>query len=78
MNMLRGKPLFTLTNIVAMQLNHLQSEILLSVKKLKAEQQKDVLQFIDDLHQHNQKVRERLKQRALKEIRQALRGDVAV
>lgn len=76
--MLRGKPLFTLTNIVAMQLNHLQSEILLSVKKLKAEQQKDVLQFIDDLHQHNQKVRERLKQRALKEIRQALRGDVAV
>lgn len=61
-----------------MQLNQLQSEILLSVKRLKADQQKDVLQYIGDLRQSDRRLKERLKNQALREIQRALRKEVAL
>lgn len=55
-----------------MQLSNLQSEILHSVEKLKADQQKNVLEYISELQLNDQRVKERLKEQALKEIRQVL------
>lgn len=59
-----------------MQLSNLQSEILHSVEKLKADQQKDVLEYISELQLNDQRVKARLKSQALKEIRHALRHEV--
>lgn len=59
-----------------MQLSNLQSEILHSVEKLKADQQKNVLEYISELQLNDQRVRQRLKQQALKEIRLALSKEV--
>ncbi len=60
-----------------MQLSQIQSDILVSVKKLRADQQKNVLQYIDELHQNDLRLKEKLKNQALKEIRQALRGGIS-
>lgn len=78
MNLLPPKTYIRVANIYDMQLNQLQSEILLSIKRLKADQQMDVLQYIGDLRQSDRRVKERLKNQALREIQQALRKEVAL
>jgi len=78
MNLLAGNPLFTVANHTIMQLNHLQSEIIHSVRNLKTAQQQDVLLYIADLQKEDQRIKEKLKDQALKEIRQALRKEVFV
>lgn len=78
MNLLPPKTYIRVANIYDMQLNQLQSEILLSIKRLKADQQMDVLQYIGDLRQSDRRVKERLKNQALREFQQALRKEVAL
>lgn len=78
MNLLEGNPLFTILNHSNMQLNHLQAEIIHSVRTLKAAQQQDVLLYIADLQKEDQWIKEKLKHQALKEIRQALTKEVFV
>ena len=78
MNLLPPKTYIRVANTYDMQLNQLQSEILLSVKRLKADQQMDVLQYIGDLRQSDRRAKERLKIQALREIQQALRKEVTL
>ncbi len=59
-----------------MRLSNLQSEIILSVEKLKADQQKDVLEYISELQLKDQRIKEDFKNEALREIRLALNTEV--